>query len=658
MLQIRNLYYSIGELDLLKDVNWIINPGERAALIGPNGAGKTTLLRILNGDLEIQSGVILKPKNYRIGYLPQEEVVIEKGGVLSASLEGHTEILDIEAEMEDIHNELELSKNNQDSLLERLGFLEARYSMLGGYALESQAKKILAGLGFKESDFLRPISELSGGWRMRVYLTRLLLQEPDLLLLDEPTNHLDLESLEWIESYLKNFAGSMVIVSHDRFFLDRLAQEIAELFRGRLTHYAGSYRFYEKKKVLEQEQILKKWEEQKEERQRLQKFIDRFRYKATKAAQVQSRIKRLDKLEVIEIPEKQKTIHFKIKADTQSFKEVLDIENMRFRYNRDWVLNDVRLQVYRGEKIALVGINGAGKTTLTRLISGELIPQAGRLSKGERVHVGYYAQHQIDTLNLNKTIYQEVAVSAAPSFQPKLRDILGIFQFSGDDINKRIEVLSGGEKARVSLAKILLSPCNFLIMDEPTNHLDLASKEALEQALYDYDGTLLLISHDRYFLDKLVNRVIELNDGKLQEYIGDYTNYLNRREQAQEEVESNQKKLKSCENDKKKPSGFKKTKEQKQKEAKARHAVSKERNRLKDEIEQLENKIELLEKQKLDMEMQMLNPETYQNAELAARLKREYDQILQEFTQLETRWEEAQLQHEELLESLGAGKDG
>ncbi len=658
MLQIRNLYYSIGELELLKDVNWIINPGERAALIGPNGAGKTTLLRILNGDLEIQSGVILKPKNYRIGYLPQEEVIIEKGGVLSASLEGHTEILDIETEMEDIHNELALSKNNQDSLLERLGFLEARYSMLGGYALESQAKKILAGLGFKESDFLRPISELSGGWRMRVYLTRLLLQEPDLLLLDEPTNHLDLESLEWIESYLKNFAGSMVIVSHDRFFLDRLAQEIAELFRGRLTHYAGNYRFYEKKKVLEQEQILKKWEEQREERQRLQKFIDRFRYKATKAAQVQSRIKRLDKLEVIEIPEKQKTIHFKIKADTQSYKEVLDIENMRFRYDRDWVLKDVRLQIYRGEKIALVGINGAGKTTLTRLISGELIPQAGRLSKGERVHVGYYAQHQIDTLNLNKTIYQEVAVSAAPSFQPKLRDILGVFQFSGDDINKRIEVLSGGEKARVSLAKILLSPCNFLIMDEPTNHLDLASKEALEQALYDYDGTLLLISHDRYFLDKLVTRVIELKDGKLQEYIGDYTNYLNRREQAQEEVESNQKKLKSRGNDKKKASGFKKTKEQKQKEAKERHAVSKERKRLKDEIEQLENKIELLEKQKLDMEALMSNPETYRNAELAARLKNEYNWILQDFTQLEARWEEAQLQYEELLESLEAVKEG
>ncbi|MCD4692120.1 MAG: ATP-binding cassette domain-containing protein, partial [Calditrichales bacterium] len=382
------------------------------------------------------------------------------------------------------------------------------------------------------------------------------------------------------------------------------------------------------------------------------------RYKATKAAQVQSRIKRLDKLEVIEIPEKHKTVHLKIKAATHNYKEVLGSENMRFRYDRDWVLNDVRLQVYRGEKIALVGINGAGKTTLTRLISGELIPQAGKLSKGERVHVGYYAQHQIDTLNLSKTIYQEVAVSAAPSFQPKLRDILGVFQFSGDDINKRIEVLSGGEKARVSLAKILLSPCNFLIMDEPTNHLDLASKEALEQALYDYDGTLLLISHDRYFLDKLVNRVIELKDGKLQEYIGDYTNYLNRREQAQEEVESNQKKLKSCENDKKKPSGFKKTKEQKQKEAKARHAVSKERNRLKDEIEQLENKIELLEKQKLDMEALMSNPETYQNAELAARLKREYDQILQEFTQLETRWEEAHLQYEELLESLGAGKDG
>ena len=655
MLQLQNINYSIGENQLIQNALWTINPKKRVALIGPNGAGKTTLFRIIAGEITNFNGSIIKPKGYQIGYLPQEEIAIKKGNVLGIALEGHTEILQIEEEMESIHQTLEKNpQSNNESILERLGVLESRYNVLGGYVLESQAKKILMGLGFNESDFHRSFAELSGGWQMRAYLARLLLQEPDVLLLDEPTNHLDLESLEWIESYLKNFSGSMVIISHDRFFIDRLAQEIVDLEHGKLTHYAGGYKFYKQKKALEREQLIKKWEEQKEERIRIQRFIDRFRYKNTKASQVQSRIKMLEKMEFIILPKTSKTINFKIQADTVSYKEALQFRNMFFRYDKSWVLQDINLNMYRGEKVALVGINGAGKTTLTRLISNELHPQQGEIKLGERVHVGYYAQHQIDSLNLKNTIYKEVEETAVRSFHPKLRDILGIFQFTGDAIEKPVGVLSGGEKARVSLAKILLSPCNFLIMDEPTNHLDLTSKEALEQALHDYDGTLLLISHDRYFLDRLVNRVIEIRNGQLKEYEGNYSDYLNKRELEKSSEVTNTITQTITKMDTSGTGRLKKTKEQKQKEAAVRQTVSKERNRIKNDIDKIEKQIEQLEKEKQRLEARLADPKTYQNNPQAAELKKSYDQVCSNLNKAEEEWEKLHLLFEEILEQLGS----
>ena len=650
MLQIQNLNYSIGERDLLKQVNWTIHPGRRIALVGANGAGKTTLLRILCGEIEITEKVITRPREYSIGYLPQEESSEARGNVLQAAMEGHEEILNLEAEIESIHEQLEAQSTVSQSQLEKLGQLEERYNLLGGYELESLTKKILMGLGFTVDDFIKSVSTLSGGWRMRVHLARLLLQQPDLLLLDEPTNHLDLPSLEWLENYLKNFPGSIIIVTHDRFFIDRLAQEIVEIQMGRLTHYAGNYHFFERKKALDQEQLIKRYEEQKEERERLEKFINRFRYKATKAVQVQSRIKRLEKMEVIEIPPRQRTIRFSIKADVQSYKEVLAVDNLWFRYENPWVLQDISLRMYRGEKTALVGINGVGKTTFTRLISKELTPQRGQLVLGQRVHTGYYAQHQIDVLNLNKTIYEEVASTAAPSFQPKLRDILGLFQFSNDDILKRIGVLSGGEKARVSLAKILLSPSNFLIMDEPTNHLDAASRASLEKALLEYDGTLLLISHDRYFLDKLVNRVIEIKDGTLKEYNGSYSHYLEKREAEEAAAE-----IVPAAREDKKPianGNQRKTKEQKQQEAAARQKISKERRRLTEIIESAESRLEILAEQKNTLEQQLADPQTYGQTELFLKLQKEYDAVLRELPKIESAWENAQLELEELLSNL------
>ncbi len=652
MLQIQNVNYTIGERELLRDIYLVINPGLRIGLIGANGAGKTTLLRIISGQLQPTSGDITHPRDYSIGYLPQEEVAIEGGTVLGSALQGHRNIFDIESEMEQLHEKLAAHPPDQKTLLERLGKLESHYEMIGGYEMEFKAKKILSGLGFSSEDFIRSISQLSGGWRMRVYLARLLLRQPDLLLLDEPTNHLDIESLEWVEQYLKGFAGSMILVSHDRFFIDRLAQEIAELFNGRLTRYAGNYHFFEKQKAIEREQLFKQWEAQQAERQRIQRFIDRFRYKASKAAQVQSRVKQLEKMETIELPEEQQSIHFKIQADVKSYKEVLKIENLHFRYQSAWVLKGLNMNLYRGEKVALVGINGAGKTTLTRLITGELKPQIGKLELGERVHVGYYTQHQIDALNLDNTVYDEVEASAARSFHPMLRDILGVFRFSGDAVQKRVGVLSGGEKARVSLAKMLLSPANFLIMDEPTNHLDLQSKEALEQALVDYDGTLLLISHDRYFLDKLVSRVIELKDGKLKEYTGNYSAYLaGRQAEAGTSDEDNNKAADA--GAKSKTTGRNiKTKEQKQKEAQLRQAVSRERNQLKDKIEVCEREIESLTKSKAQLEQQLADPQTYKDSEKATGTKAEFEGIVDKLARLETEWTEAQLRYETILEQL------
>ncbi len=646
MLHIRQLSYSVGDRPLLNSVNWQIRPGKRAALIGPNGAGKTTLLRLIAGELEPDQGVISIPKNYRIGYLPQEEVSFTMERILDGVKAGNKEAQELEKQIEVLHRQLDAGEADQQKLLDKLGDLETQYQLIDGYAQEARAKAILAGLGFTPDQFEQPLRRFSGGWRMRIYLARLLIWAPDLLLLDEPTNHLDLESLEWLEQYLRNFPGSMIIVSHDRFFIDRLADEIYELERAALTHYPGNYHFYEARKAERLEQLYRQWEEQQAERQRLQCFIDRFRYKASKAPQVQSRIKQLEKMQTIELPPPPPKLHFRIQVEQASYKDVLRIENMSFRYDREWVLRNLNLQLYRGDRVALVGVNGAGKTTLTRLIFGELTPQEGLLKLGERVKIAYYAQHQIDRLTLSARVIDEVAETAMEAHRARLRDVLGMFQFSGDAVSKRIEVLSGGEKARVSLAKILLSPANFLLMDEPTNHLDLTSKEALENALREYDGTLMLISHDRYFLDKLVHRVIELREGRLRVYEGNYSEYLARR--AAEDKDATMPQKPSTNNSASGP----KSKEQKRQEAQARQAISRERRRLEERISEYEQAIETLEKEKTILESRMADPATYREGDKAAALQKEYLRIREELRQAYQAWEDDHGRYETLLEKL------
>jgi ATP-binding cassette subfamily F protein 3 len=663
MLQIKNLHYSIGDRRLMSGVNWNIQPGKRAALIGPNGIGKTTLLRIIIGELEYAGGSVIKSKEYRIGYLPQEEISVKGTTVLGTVMEGQKEIALLEKQMADLHdtlNTLTPDDVKREDILLRLGQMEHRYRAMDGYHMGTIAKKILSGLGFREPDFSRPLTEFSGGWRMRVYLALLLVQQPDLLLLDEPTNHLDLPSLEWLEQYLLDFPGSIAVVSHDRFFIDRIAQEILELDRGKLAKYPGNYHVYENRKEQKEALLLKKWKEQKEERERQERFINRFRYKNTKAKQVQSRIKQLAKMETVEIepPPQHRPLDFSLTVDVSSYNDVLTVKNMSFSYDTEWVFKNIDLNIYRGDKVCLVGPNGAGKTTLTRLIVRQLLPREGMIQTGERTFTGYYAQHQVDTLDLENTVYDEVASTVATGLVPKIRDVLGIFQFSGDDVYKKIKVLSGGEKARVSLAKILISPVNFLIMDEPTNHLDKFAREALERALVQYNGTLLLISHDRYFLDKIVNRTIEIRSGSILEYDGNYSYYLQKRGsvrvlQPAAAVEAASPPAAGEESVKTSPApGGKKTKEQKKLEAEARQAVSKERNRLQREAAALEEQIDQLEKRKQELETQMALPDTYNDSELAVRLQKEYAAVNKELNRCNLRWEQASNQLEEIIRSI------
>jgi ATP-binding cassette subfamily F protein 3 len=668
MLQIKDLHYSIGERRLLAGVDWMIQPGKRTALVGPNGIGKTTLLRILTGELDYSQGSLVKPKEYRIGCLPQEEVAVKGTTVLQTVLEGQKEIALLEKQIAELHDQLEgltadpADDAQREELLDRLGHLEHRFQALDGYQIETLAKRILSGLGFREMDFSRPLTEFSGGWRMRVYLALLLVLQPDLLLLDEPTNHLDLPSLEWLEQYLLGFPGSIVIVSHDRFFIDRVAQEIVELDRGKLEHYAGNYHLYETQKEQKETLLLKKWKEQKEERERQERFVSRFRYKATKAKQVQSRLKQLDKMEVVEIvpPYHPQAMDFNLTVAVTSFNDVLTIENMSFRYEQEWVLKDIELRIYRGDRVCLVGPNGAGKTTLTKLIVQQLQPIQGMIRLGERTSIGYYAQHQVETLNLENTVYEEVSSTVATALVHKIRDVLGIFQFSGTDVYKKIKVLSGGEKARVSLAKILLSPVNFLIMDEPTNHLDKTAREALERALGHYNGTLLLISHDRYFLDKIVTRVVEIRRGSFLEYDGNYSYYLQKRDTTR--IPQSLPRPDTASSTVSEPApgaaapgappGAKRSKEQKRWEAQARQSISQERSQLNREIAELEEKIDRFEKRKVELETQMAQPATYEHGQLAVQLQKEYAHINKELETCTQRWEQVSHRLEEILQSL------
>jgi ATP-binding cassette subfamily F protein 3 len=527
MLHLKNLSKEFAGKPLFTDINWHLKKGERVGLVGENGAGKSTLMRIIAGQVEHTGGALQFAKGATVGYLPQDGIVTYGRTLFAEAMSALDELQGIEAELQALILQLESLPHDHpghDELLERLGHLQEEFRIKGGYSMEAEVGNVLRGLGFAPSDWERDCSEFSGGWQMRIALARLLLKKPNVLLLDEPTNHLDIEARNWLEEYLKSYPFSVILVSHDRFFLDQVCHRIVEVWNHTLTDYHCNYSSYLVRREERVSALREAKRRQDEEIQKMEDFISRFRYKADKASLVQSRIKQLEKVERILLPPERKRIKFRFPTPPKSGRVVMELRGITRAYGARKVLDEVSLVVEQGERISLVGHNGAGKSTLMRLLAGGEF-QGGERRPGHNVHLDYFAQDQAEAMESGRSVYEELLADAPYDMVPQLRDILGAFLFSGDDIDKKVSVLSGGEKNRLALAKMLLRPANLLLMDEPTNHLDLFSKDVLLEALRAFAGTIVFVSHDRHFIDGLATRVVEVEDGKLNSYFGDYEYY-------------------------------------------------------------------------------------------------------------------------------------
>jgi len=529
MIQLSNLTKAFGDRVLLDNVTWQIGPRERVGLCGPNGAGKTTLLRMMAGLEEPDRGAILKPAALTVGYLPQDGLTHAGRTLFEEASQAFANLLAVKAEMHALEDRLgdpAVPEAEHAAMLERYADLQDRFRLNDGYNIELKTAAVLQGLGFASADFDRPTETFSGGWQMRIALARLLLGQPGLLLLDEPTNHLDLDARNWLEEYLTDYPHTVILVSHDRFFLDAVVTRIADLTLGTITDYHTNYSGYLIEHHERIEALRKAKREQDEEVARIKLFIDRFRYQATKASQVQSRIKLLEKIVPIEVPPERPTIHFTFPACARSGRTVLELRRVHKQYGPLTVFEDVSLHVERGDRIAVVGPNGAGKSTLMRLLSGEEPPDRGDRLEGHNVVMEYFAQDEATRMDPERTVYETLASGSPVHMVPAIRNILGGFLFSGDDVYKRVRVLSGGERTRLAVARMLLRPSNTLLLDEPTNHLDLDSKEVLLDALMAYGGTLIFVSHDRYFVERLATKIVEVGRGAAVLYPGTYGEFL------------------------------------------------------------------------------------------------------------------------------------
>jgi ATPase subunit of ABC transporter with duplicated ATPase domains len=535
MISLSHIGKQYGRQILFIDASFQLNPGEKVGLVGPNGSGKTTLFRLIMGEESPDDGAVTVPKQLTIGYFRQDVEEMSGRSVLDEAIAGSGRIGDLHHELEALQHAMAdpAQGDRMDEILERFGEVQEEYDHLGGYSLESQAREVLLGLGFDNERIDGDVGELSGGWKMRVAMARVLLGRPDVLLMDEPTNHLDIESIVWLEEFIKSLPGALLMTSHDREFMNRVVTKIAEIDEGEITVYSGNYDFYLKERQIRETNREAAYARQQAMLAKEQRFIERFAAHAAKAAQVQSRVKALDKIEKIELPKKRRVVKFDFRQPARSGDQVATLENIHKAYGRRIVYDGLNLNIRRGERWCVMGKNGAGKSTLLKIVSGAVEPDSGTVRLGASLTMGYFAQQALDLLDPDLTIEEQLHRDFPDESIGSLRSLAGAFQFSGEDVDKKIRALSGGEKTRLVMARMLMYPPNFLVLDEPTNHLDVATKEMLIEALQDFDGTMLFVSHDRTFLRGLSNRVLELGgesgtDAEPHVYPGSYTEYVAR----------------------------------------------------------------------------------------------------------------------------------
>lgn len=654
LIALQDITFEFGARAIVEDASWHIVPGDRVGLIGLNGTGKSTILRVINGEYTVSKGSVNKIKNLSLGFFNQDLLSFESDeSILNVGMTAFEAALKLEKDIERIT--LELETNEAEALLMEYADKLHEFEALDGYNMRHKTAQVLEGLGFSTADLERPYNQFSGGWRMRVLLAKLILQQPDVLMLDEPTNHLDLPSIEWLEKYLLGYNGAVIIVSHDRFFLDRMVNKIVELYQQQLHHYAGNYEDYEQEKDLRREMQQRAYENQQDYIRQQERFIERFKAKASKAAQAQSIAKRLDRLERVEqVDNGPSKIRINFTPDKMPGKIITTLNNVTKRFGNLTILENASAEINRGDKIALIGANGKGKSTLLRVIAG-VEPMEGERIGGHNVVQSFYAQHQLESLDLNSEILDELKNFGSGRTEVELRALLGCFLFTGDDVYKRIKILSGGEKARVALAKTIISQANFLLLDEPTNHLDMNSVQMLIDALAQYDGTYVLVSHDRYFVSQTANKIWEIVDGEIKEFKGTYTEWEEFKKRQADAAklaagdknasESKKKEVKTerpaNNNNNNNNSGNKNNAkaDTPQKNAPFDKDKQKELQKYKRQFQQLEEQLAKLNEKKATIETAMNNPDVYADRKKFQQLEAEYSQLGKELKQATEEYE-------------------
>ncbi len=633
MISAVNICLQYGERALFREVSFRIGPHDRIGLVGSNGAGKSTLLRILVGDQSADRGDIARARYVTVGYLPQEGMAAAGRSLYEEAESVYADILETQAGLDEVHRRMGVLDHELEEfqeLLEVYGELQHRLEASDAFRMKTGIEKVLTGLGFSERDFGRTTEEFSGGWQMRIALAKLLLRQPSLLLLDEPTNHLDLDSLQWLEEYLRAYDGAVMIVSHDRRFLDNMTAKTYELSIGDLTEYTGNYSAYVTAREARKELQRAAFKNQQQQIKQTEQFIERFRYKATKARQVQSRIKQLEKLDLIEIEDEEGGIHFSFPPAPPSGRSVMELRGIQKRYGPLTVFNGADFDIDRGDRIAFVGVNGAGKSTLARIIAGVEPFEAGERKPGHNVVVSYFAQHQAEELDPQKDVLGTVDEVATGDIRRRLRTLLGCFLFSGDDVFKKVRVLSGGEKSRLALAKMLLAPSNLIVLDEPTNHLDMRSKGVLQEALAGYEGSFVIVSHDRDFVDPIVTKVVEFRAGRLKMYPGNVSEYLEARQRERDGE--------AVVGGKETPRGS--GKDRKRLEAEERQKRYRRTRPLQEKITVLERQQEGLEKEKASIERRMGEPDFYKDGATVKEVSARYKELEGALKDVYFRWNE------------------